>query len=374
MTYDSLQCSSVLAVGGTEDVCGLSDTYADGATVSAVARFAPLHVGNYNGTTTFGAAYSASSDFIIAGADGIWGLRRPNPAYKFIQNSPLNALFDVGMAKVFAMCLSNTGGALHLGGYDSSFASGGLKWYTFNTSSADYQITSARMTVGTTTIPNSGGSIKFDTGSTMTLVPESVFSSLLDAIASQCSSCNMNVFFSPYYISVATTAYPSITISFADISGTTNTYTLTGAEYLSPNPATSGSYTSGFYTTAGNTEWVFGQSFMRNFYTVFDISYGVLGIGKLAGGKCTSTLSPIGSTSTLSPAAPKPPTSTGGLTSGVDAPSPRAPIAPTPDTVPNAPHVLIPTAQPKAPVSGSEENEPFIAVAMVALAVFGVLL
>lgn len=360
-----------MTYGGQTGRCGIATTYLDGSSIASVARSENLRVGNYTGTTTFGAATNASAGFIVAGTDGIWGMTRPNPAWKMLQNGPLTTLFDAGMNKTFAMCLGTTGGALHLGGYDSSYASGGLKWYTFDPTSYHYDITLTRIAVGTTSISNSGGPLTIDSGSTQTRVPHAVYDSMLDAIARQCTSCNMNVFFSSYYITVDPGSYPTIHLTLTDITGTSNTISLTGAQYLMPNPTDGSQYTSGFYTTSKNTEWIIGQSFMRNWYTVFDIAYGVVGIGSLASGKCTAVLKPpVGSLSTLTPSTAKPPTSTGGLTPVKDSPASRPPITPTPDTAPNPPRASPPSPSqtPTSDASKRDSTVPLISVSLLLFA------
>lgn len=373
MAYESAQCTSSITYGGQTGRCGVKATYLDGSSISAVARSESLRVGSYTGTTTFGSATNASAGFIVAGTDGIWGMTRPNPGWVMLQNGPLTTLFDAGMNKTFAMCLSSTGGALHLGGYDSTYASGGLKWYKFDPKSYHYDITLTRITVGTTAISNSGGALTIDSGSTQTRVPEAIYNAMIEAIGSQCTSCNMNVFFSSYYIAVDPSSYPTIHLTLTDITGTSNTITLTGAQYLMANPSSSTQYTTGFYTTSGNTDWIIGQTFMRNWYTVFDIAYGVVGIGSLASGKCTAVLSPpVGSLSTLTPSTVKPPTSTGGLTPIKDSPAPRAPISATPDTAPNAPK-LAPGTPTRVPTSSAPQKDSLIALLVVSFLLFAAL-
>ena len=352
IAFDENQCTRSITFNGQANICGVDSTYLDSSFVDTVARTETLTMGSYSGSTAFGAAYAASSDFIVAGADGIWGMSRPNPNWVFLQNGPLGTLFNAGMPKQFAMCMSSTGGDLHLGGYDSSYADGTISWFTFDAGASHYNLPLTAISVGSSAVSGSSGSVIFDSGSTFSLLPTSVYNGLVSAIESACPACSTAVFTSNSYQSVNPADYPTITLSFTAISGSTVTYSLTGAQYLWANPSNANQYTAGFEDSGSSTTWLFGQSFMRNWYTIFDVAYGVVGIGNLASGKCTAALTPTGDLVTLSPSTTKPPTSTGGLSPHANAPAPRAPIAATPDTAPGT----VPTTGGGNPSNVDEPN------------------
>ena len=315
--------------------CGMSETYIDGSYVGALARTDSLTMGPYSGPTIFGAAFNASSDFIAAGADGIWGMMRPAKAVGFLSGQgPLTTLFNAGMPKQFAMCMSATGGDLHLGGYDRTYASGAISWFTYDPDFSAYTLFLSGVGVGDSRVAEPHGSVVIDSGSTFTLFPLGLYTALVDKIKNVCPECNADVFDTNAYQTVNPADYPSITVSLA-LDTTTNantTYTLTGAQYLLANPSNPNQYTSGFVVSSGSTSFVFGQSFLRNWYTIFDIAYGAIGIGNLAPGKCTAALAPTGERTTLSPSSTQPPPTTVVLAPQANAPAPRGPAAPAPTT------------------------------------------
>lgn len=345
MAFDPSQCSGAITYNGQSNRCAVISRYLDGSTTGTVATVDQLSMGSWSGSTTFGAAYTLSDDFLVPGTDGIWGMSRPNPGWIFLQNGPLNTLVAAGMPAQFAMCMTTSGGDLHLGGYDNSYASSGINWFRFNSSSSHYDISVSGWSVGSTNIANSAASVTVDSGSTLTHVPHAVYEAIRAAVQDQCPTCP-NV-----WDGVATVltpnSFPSITLSLQDSAGTARTITLTGSQWLYSQNGNN-QYQAGFTDEFGD-EWIFGQSMMRNWYTVFDMGYGVVGIGNIASGKCTAALSPAAPLTSITPSTEKPPTSTGGLTPVANAPAPRAPLAATPNT--QATPVSSPST-PSAPTSG----------------------
>lgn len=371
MAYDGNQCSSSITFSGSSGRCGTGSEYLDGSYIHCVARTDTLVMGAYSAATAFGAAYSSSDDFIVPGTDGIWGMGRPNPRFVFLQNGPLGTLFNAGMPKQFAMCMTATGGDLHLGGYDSTYASGTISWFTFDPEASHYNLPMTQIAVGSSAIASSSASVIFDSGSTFGIIPDTVFNAIVSAVEDECPTCNTAVFTSPSYQTVVPATYPTITLSFTDVTGATITFSLTGSQYLWANPNNGAQYTAGFGPSGDDETWLFGQSFMRNWYTIFDVGYGVVGIGNLANGKCTASLTPTAPLSTLTPASTKPPTSSGGITQKPDSPATRPPIAATPATAPSsptppiAPGVTPPPTPVTAPVDATPSSASTLALSSV---------
>lgn len=315
--------------------------------MAGVARNDSLEIGPYNTTTTFVSAIVMSENLIVPGSDGVWGLARPNPNSLFLQNGPLASLFAAGMPKLFSLCLTAYAGELHLGGYNSAYASTEMMWLSLNLNQAQYVVSVASVQTGSTTVPNSGGLAVFHTGITFSLFPTAVHDAIVSYIQTQCPDCP-NVFGS--YAATNPDIFPSFSIAFTDVSGASKSLTFTGRDYLYQHPTNPSLWVAAF--TSSNSPITLGQILLRNLYAVFDLRYGVLGLARLANGKCSAPVAaPLTPLTTISPSGVKPPVSTGGITEVPNSNFPLPPAIPTP-AEPSAPTstpttpAIIPSAEP----------------------------
>ena len=352
MSYDSQQCSASITFEGVSDACQVSSTYLDATAIAGVARNDTLILGTYTVSTTFAAATTMVQDFMIPGMDGVWGLIRPNPSVRQLQNGPLGALFSAGLPKNFSLCLTTNTGELHLGGYDDSYAGSAISWLPLDLNSVQYAVQLSGVQFDSSTIAQSSAPAYFSSGMTFSYFPKPVYDSLVASIRAYCPSCP-NVF-GAAFVNANPDLFPSFTLTFVDATGASVPYTFAPRDWLMGRPSTS-QYVAGFMSS-DDEHYIIGASMMNHWYTIFDIHNGVLGLSTLQSGKCTAAsaapIAPLG-TVPVAPIAPVAPVATPSAAPSSEGPS--SPSSPsTPSSSPNAsepintPADMVPSA-PSAP-------------------------
>jgi hypothetical protein len=285
-------------------------------------------------------AYNTSTGFILTGTDGIWGLGRYLPDDWIGVPGPFHAATQAGLPPQFATCFHENGGELHLGGFDLSFSSHGISWYNWDASASHYEVPLTQITVNGNTVGYTASSGKpiFDTGSTVSYIPSTVFNNMLTQVTTYCSSCQTDIFTSGVYRTLNPDDYPNITLSFTDTSSNVVQYELSARQYLVPHPDDSNQWAGGFTEdTSPTPRWLFGVSFMKNWYTIFDVGNNRLGLGDIDSAKCSAELPPVAPLTEITPGTVKPPASSGGLTPFAGSPVSSPPVIPPTSTPTGAP-------------------------------------
>ena len=347
MSYDSQQCSANITYEDVSDACQVSIMYFDGTAVTGVARNDTIVLGPYTASTTFAAATTMTNDFMVAGMDGVWGMIRPNPTVRQLQNGPLGTLFSAGLPQNFSLCFTTNTGELHLGGYDDSYAGSAISWLPLDLNSAQYAVQLAGVQFDSTTIAQSSAPAYFSSGAIFSTFPRPVYNSLVTAIRDRCVSCP-NVF-GTYYVSlIEPNLFPSFTITFTDSTGASVPYTLSPVEWLLQNPNNPSQYIAGFQAF-DEDHYLIGQLLMRSWYSVFDIHNGVLGLSKLQSGKCTAASAAPITPLSIVPVTPIAPTAVPVATPSSE--PTEGPFSPSEPFMPSsAPNASEPVVEPIEPI------------------------
>jgi len=377
-TYNQCGNNNQITYDGKTNACALRALYADGTHIYGVGVTTTSTFGPYGGDCKIGMGYEASNDFLLAGTDGIWGMTRPNPDYIGV-TGPLAAAISNGMPATFAMCLKwRGGGELHLGGYDTNYATSSIQWLLYDTTEAHYVVPMSSISVGSTAISGTSNlKVILDSGSTVAYFPAAVHNSIISAINSACPTCPTSIFDSSSPAATTDPAiWPTITLVFSTGSGTAS-FALTGAHYLLP--ASNGQYFGGFYSSSG-TDALFGGSMLRNWYTIFDIANNRIGLGPVDIARCTNSLGPAAPLITMTPSTTIPPNPPFAFQSVPDNTAPHPPSGSPTSNPTSAPTVVPNGGQPSqtVPVPSNDASAqvalgPFAIVLSVAVCLFSLL-
>ncbi|KAK2841104.1 hypothetical protein Q7C36_012683 [Tachysurus vachellii] len=205
-------------------------------------------------------------------ADGILGL-----AYQSIASDGATPVFDNMMSQnlvsqdVFSVYLSSNGqqgSEVLFGEIDTSYYTGSIYWIPLSSESY-YQVTMDSVTINGQTVACSGGcQAIIDTGTSLIVGPSSDISNInswvgatVDQYGDASVNCN-NI-----------QSMPSITFTLNSY-----TFTISANSYVSQS---SYGCTSGF-SGSGDSLWILGDVFIRNYYTIFNRQTNSVGLAQLA--------------------------------------------------------------------------------------------
>ncbi|XP_031421353.2 pepsin A-like [Clupea harengus] len=206
-------------------------------------------------------------------ADGILGLAFPS-----ISSSGATPVFDNMMSQglvsqdLFSVHLSGksqTGSVVLFGEIDSQYYTGSFNWIPL-TSESYWQIAMDSVTINGNTVACSGGCQAIvDTGTSLIVGPSGDIS-------------NMNG-----WVGATTNQYGDATVSCGNIQNMPEvTFTINGHAFTLPASAyVSQGYNScstGFGNGGNDQLWILGDVFIRQFYTVFDRKYNMVGLASTA--------------------------------------------------------------------------------------------
>ncbi|XP_066499815.1 pepsin A-like [Hoplias malabaricus] len=205
-------------------------------------------------------------------ADGILGL-----AYQSIASDDATPVFDNMMSQglvsqdVFSVYLSSNGqqGSVVLfGEIDSSYYTGNINWIPLS-SETYYQVTMDSVTINGQTVACSGGcQAIIDTGTSLIVGPTSDIN-------------NINS-----WTGATIDQYGDATVSCSNVQSMPSvTFTLNGYTFTIPASSyvTQDSYgcRTGF-SGSGDSLWILGDVFIRNYYTIFNRSSNSVGLAQIA--------------------------------------------------------------------------------------------
>jgi len=272
--------------------CSFTDVYGDGSTVSGPVGTDVFKVGNLSSTVRFGFIENSNTNFEPTGVDGIWGL-----AYGTLSSwagtPPFEVLVnDLKLNNSFAMCLGESGGELELGvDYSKDPAFQWTKitdelWYVVKMSDIKVDKKSLQFT--------NSSAFQYtivDSGTTLLIVPEIVFTNLQLAFLDKCTLKHLPGvcgvlsglgLFDGYCFAMTEhqrNSFPSLTFELDGVS-----LTIYPEDYLAPQQEY---WCLGIASGGPNGFTILGDVVMQRFKTVFDIKNSKIGFGdiSLCGGK-----------------------------------------------------------------------------------------
>eukprot|EP00188_Purpureofilum_apyrenoidigerum_P000338 Plantae.Rhodophyta-Purpureofilum_apyrenoidigerum.ctg11420.p1 GENE.Plantae.Rhodophyta-Purpureofilum_apyrenoidigerum.ctg11420~~Plantae.Rhodophyta-Purpureofilum_apyrenoidigerum.ctg11420.p1 ORF type:complete len:443 (-),score=39.37 Plantae.Rhodophyta-Purpureofilum_apyrenoidigerum.ctg11420:38-1366(-) len=280
----------------TGNSCRFSLAYADKSGANGVLMCDSIDWGdikNINGC--FGAITDDSENFEREGVDGILGLADKSLA---CNPSCIEPIFDVAVRDnkvaedAFTICLDDEGGSLTLGGADSSVFQGDISYQRMIDSSFYSIFLSERadaIKVGDELIPTSLRTLIVDTGTTLLTVPRSVFEEMKRIFTTKYCEvpelCGPHSWFnSGLCVNFDADAEDDILdnqlpkITFELESGFV--IELTGRDYLVKYEHGGKHYRClGMMYLSTASEFLFGNTFMLKYSTVYDREKKRLGIG-----------------------------------------------------------------------------------------------
>ncbi|THH27059.1 hypothetical protein EUX98_g7124 [Antrodiella citrinella] len=268
-TYNSATSKTSKAQSGT-----FSIGYADGSSTSGPIFTDDVTVAGILSTNQYLAAVTDLSAFSDDPLDGILGL-----AFQDISNLNAPPFFQNAFSEgavpsgAFAFNLASTGSTLYLGGTDTSLYTGDVEYHDV-TNSGFWQATGGSAVVAGKTVVSDFQTV-IDSGTTIMYGPAADVKKFYAAIPGSTEYDTKNAMYS-----FPCDAVPDVAFNWGgkDWAITADNFNL-GTE-------TSGSSQcvgalSGQDLGLGAGVWLLGDSFMKNVYTVFDVSQNAVGFAEL---------------------------------------------------------------------------------------------
>ncbi|KAM9476202.1 pepsin A-like [Clarias gariepinus] len=203
-------------------------------------------------------------------ADGILGL-----AYQSIASDNATPVFDNMMSQglvsqdVFSVYLSSNGqqgSEVLFGEIDTSYYTGSIYWIPLSSESY-YQVTMNSVTINGQTVACSGGcQAIIDTGTSLIVGPTSDINNInswvgatVDQYGDATVNCN-NI-----------QSMPSVTFTLNGY-----TFTISPSSYVNQDTCNTG------FSGSGDSLWILGDVFIRNYYTIFNRQTNSVGLAQLA--------------------------------------------------------------------------------------------
>ncbi|KAI9193745.1 aspartic peptidase domain-containing protein [Polychytrium aggregatum] len=220
--------------------------------------------------------------------DGIWGLGFPALAFASASGvrpvPPYSNMISQGavQSSTFAFWLDTTGptgtgsGEFVLGGCNSAYYTGSVNCVPVVPSSNGYdqwRVALGGITLGGQAVSTGSANAILDTGTSLIGLPTSIASSVFSILGVHPDSSGT--------VSVSCSTVSSLpTIQF-QIGGTS--YSLAGADYIYRDQTGSYCYI-GFVDLGGYPDVILGDTFLRKFYSIYDMSQNQVGLAVSAGG------------------------------------------------------------------------------------------
>ena len=297
--------------------CLLASEYQDSSGVAAIARRVNVGLGNINATSVCGLVFRSTKKFRYdrgTQIDGLIGLGySPKGGFPTVIDSWIK---QNQLADVFSIQLGPRGGAFSLGGYNPNYFTGDINWAPIMPSAHWYQVPLLSISVQNSKLKFSKSEKQartiIDSGTTHLLVPTATFNKLTQKITAHVSKSAPTVpasisaawensFFNKAncYTDVDLSWLPNIDFEFkrklsaaekkAKISKSFK-LTMKPEDYLYLQGTVEGKpcYSYGI-GTGSNSMFIFGDTFMTSYYSIFDRQNNRLGF---AYSSKSSTVSP----------------------------------------------------------------------------------
>eukprot|EP01125_Pyxidicula_operculata_P019143 TRINITY_DN691_c1_g1_i4.p1 TRINITY_DN691_c1_g1~~TRINITY_DN691_c1_g1_i4.p1 ORF type:complete len:407 (+),score=88.80 TRINITY_DN691_c1_g1_i4:2416-3636(+) len=263
--------------------CGFDDAYGDGSDVSGYVLQDVMTLGGKTAQVSFGSIEHSTSNFEPQNVDGIFGLSYPTTS-SWVSNSPLiDFLNQNNYYEAFGMCLTQNGGSLMLG--YNLHSNQNFQWSPLQTLQGhnvyypihltDAKIGGQSLGISEKVLNGEFGAL-VDSGTTLIILPQQVFTAVQKSIYSVCSTYNLpgvcnvtagNSLFDGYCFEMTAqdiAAFPTFSVK---ATGTTD-LVIQGRSYLVIED--NQYYCLGMATTSDDI-LILGDTFMRGFYVTFDL-------------------------------------------------------------------------------------------------------
>ena len=262
-TYGPSKSKTYNATSGTFDIA-YGTGQVSGGVASDTVSFAGLTL-----SLTFGVANSTSNDFLNFPFDGIMGLARDPGSYPTV----LHAISTAKVLKynVFGVNLDRDSDGLHngeinFGAPDTSKYSGSLGYTALSSSGGDWVIAADGVGVNGKSAGITGRSAYIDTGTSYIFIPPADASALHGLISgSQLSSDGKT-----WYVPCTTTS--AVQFTFSGVS-----YSVPSEDWVGGKSGGSLCTSNIFPGTPVGDNWLLGDTFIKNVYTVFDSDQSRIG-------------------------------------------------------------------------------------------------
>jgi cathepsin D len=274
------------------------DTFSVGygsGTVSGLLGTDTVSIANFSLELTFGLANNASSDFEDYPMDGILGLGRSNSTTIGTSTAMETIAKDnILPSNIVAVSLqraidNTTDGELTFGGVDPTKFEGDILYTSTSTDTDRWEIPVDDAAVGGTPLNFTGKSAIIDTGTTYIFLPPNDASALHALIPGSTAASDEFV--------IPCSTNTTVQFTFSGVS-----YSVSPQDYV--GTATNSSGTSCYSNiigvqTFGSDDWLLGDTFMKNVYSVFDFDQNRIGFA-FRNGTASSTNTSSGSASSSS--------------------------------------------------------------------------
>ncbi|KAF2809661.1 acid protease, partial [Mytilinidion resinicola] len=252
-----------------------SITYGTGQVNGTVATD-DVHVGDLSASLTFGLGIGVSSDFTSYPMDGILGLGRGDSTSNAIEAPSLMDLLSTKSlikAKLFGLHLSRTSdgdndGELNFGAPDTERYSGDLNYMSvIENEDGFWEIPLDDAGVDDKTLGSKGRSAIIDSGTSWLMMPEGDAVALHKLIPGYTQSGET--------FTVPCTSKQAVQLTFGGV-----VYNVSTADYIG-GKLSNGACSSKIIgrQTFGPHQWLVGDVFLKNVYTVFDLDDSRVGFG-----------------------------------------------------------------------------------------------
>jgi hypothetical protein len=187
-TADPLACSSDCPGTCLNNKCTYHVSYFEGSTIQGEWFTDFVQLGdrvesNIPVRSSLGCHTTETKLFYTQLANGIMGIgpRRSNSPASVLQTLFTDDRID---KSVFSLCLSNEGGVLTVGGFDSAYMTSQLTWIPMTPNSNFYQVSISDLRIGANTRPPKSMTAIIDSGSTLAYFPKYFHDLVLDSIKS----------------------------------------------------------------------------------------------------------------------------------------------------------------------------------------------
>jgi hypothetical protein len=251
-----------------------------------------VHIGTLSSELTFGLATNVSKEFEAYPMDGILGLGRGDTVEGTVEAASILDVLSASKlisAKLYGIHLSraSTGandGEINFGEPNKNRYSGDLNWLdTVDNDRGFWEVAIADAGAGGTKTGLKGRTGIVDTGTSFILMPQE------DAVA-------MHKLIDGYTQSGETFTVPCDTKKEMQVTFGSQTYNISTADWVGGTLDTGGCKSNIIgRQTFSETQWLMGDVFLKNVYTVFDFDESRVGFGIKDGssnGDTTSTASP----------------------------------------------------------------------------------
>jgi cathepsin D len=257
-------------------------------TISGFLSSDTVKIANFSLELSFGLANNASQDFVDYPMDGILGLGRSNLSV----TGPSTAMEAIAQAKLLPSNIvgislqRNEDGAkdgeVTFGGVDTTKFEGGITYTAVTTTTDRWEIPLDDAVVAGTPLNFTGKSAIIDTGTSYIFLPPAD-ATAIHALIPESSESGQEFF-------IPCSTNTTLQFTFSGV-----TYSVSPKDYVGTSSGDTGTTCYSNIVgvqTFGSDDWLLGDVFMKNVYSVFDFDQNRIGFAARNGTTATTTSTP----------------------------------------------------------------------------------